>query len=648
MQLRTAIFSWVVLTALLPLAVVVWLVVDYSESQFLQQTERAYQKQLTALGAEMGRWIAFENELALGLVASPALQEFGGTLLRAQEDASPRNREQLAERLQRVQQHLESFQRTVSDVSMVRVLNLEGNTLVKVRGGQHIPPHFESLQSLALVEQEQLDPAYLETLAALRVREVARLLLPQNRDEGFARVSFYDLVTPLNVGGERAGYLAITVFGRPLDRILEGAARFFGESLLVTELNPDQPARNGLVLYDEHFNITFANLRSPPVHLDGQQLSDMQAAVATRPFARQPQDRFESVLYFSEFHPYADQLISWLVAVRVPVAALSEPFSRIREYMLILVLLVIVLSLVVAGFGARRFSRPIASLAAGMRRYAEGDTRLRVEPQGGPELCQLAESFNAMAERLGQVEQERSRAHAELLEQAKLASMGRMAAGIAHEINNPLNNILAFAKLLERALPESAETQRHDVEAIRSEALRASEIVSSMLGFAREAPTHFRLFSLHPWIEETVKLVRSEADDAGVEIDYRCPEGVEMEGDRAQLQQCLINLLRNAVQASERGGSVELGVVQSGDSIALAVSDLGVGITEEQLNQVFEPFFTTKEVGEGAGLGLSVSLGLVRRHGGEITLARRDPQGVVATIRVPQFQHVREADRRTG
>jgi two-component system NtrC family sensor kinase len=638
LRLRSLIFWWVILTAVLPVTALVWTAIAYSESEFRGGAERALQEQIGALNAEFSRWHAFRSDLTLGLASVPAVRDFVDQLAAYAGSATNAPLNNSAERLQLF---LEAFQDTVPDVDLIRLLDVQGNTLIKVRSARRIRAELESLTPLKLVEHEIDDPAFRDTLAQLRGGETGHLLLPHNAVEGFARVPLLDAVTPLFSDGERVGYLAVTVFGHPLDRIAESARRSYGESISVFELNPDDPARDGLLLYRDAPRLRFANWLAPPLRPDSR-AQPVLAKVAAQPFGKFQDSSAETTTLYAEYHPYPDRLISWAVAIEVADAQISAPFLRMQRVVLAVATVLALVGLALAGFGARRITRPLQSLTNGLQQFAEGNAETRLRPEGAIEFQQVAESFNDMGERITRAEAQRQQAQERLLESAKLASMGRMAAGIAHEINNPLNNILAFAKLVQRDLPEHQTQVREDITAIQSEALRASEIVQGMLGFAREAPARFAQFDSQQWFEESIKLVRAEATNAGVEVSGRVASAGDVVGDRAQLQQCAINLLRNAIQASSLHQEVLATLTVDDDGMTVTVIDQGSGISEEDLKQAFEPFFSTKEVGQGAGLGLSVSLGLIQRHGGQLWLKKRtDGAGTIASMWVPrQLQNI--------
>ncbi|MGM0679776.1 MAG: sensor histidine kinase, partial [Pseudomonadota bacterium] len=272
-----------------------------------------------------------------------------------------------------------------------------------------------------------------------------------------------------------------------------------------------------------------------------------------------------------------------------------------------------------------------------------GDHAQRAEEkQAIDEIGALAQAFNYLADTLDTAREQRDRAEHMMLQSNKLASIGQMAAGIGHEINNPLNNVLSYAKLLQRTLEKTeygdAQTRQRlldDLNALRDEALRASDIVRGILNFARQVPPQYSHFEVRPWLENTLALVRQAAKSKHVELQLECDYDGELEGDRSQLQQALINLLLNAIQASPADAKVTIHCQAEKQQLQLTICDEGEGIASGKLDNIFDPFFSTKPEGEGSGLGLSISLGVIEYHNGSLHIDNNPQTGVTATVVVP-------------
>jgi two-component system NtrC family sensor kinase len=233
---------------------------------------------------------------------------------------------------------------------------------------------------------------------------------------------------------------------------------------------------------------------------------------------------------------------------------------------------------------------------------------------------------------------ERRRLQDQLIQSEKLSAIGQLIAGIAHDLNNPLASVVGFADFLSEAR-DVPPGLREPLAVIREEAERASNIVKNLLGFARKQDRQRRPVMLAPLIESTISLLRNQLlayhVDAAVSLEPDLPM-VSLEPN--QMQQVLVNLINNAAQAiasTGRPGTVTIRVRRLLDGVAIDVADDGPGMGRELAEQVFEPFFTTKGEGEGTGLGLSISQGIVKEHGGRITLTTREGEGATFTIQLP-------------
>ena len=217
----------------------------------------------------------------------------------------------------------------------------------------------------------------------------------------------------------------------------------------------------------------------------------------------------------------------------------------------------------------------------------------------------------------------------------KLASIGRLAAGIAHEINNPLTGVLTFTHLMRDSALENDE-DREDLDLIIHETQRVADIVRGLLDFARERPAARQPLDVNDVIRRIVRLVENQKEMRSIHIEQRYGDNLpEILGDANQLQQLLLNLFLNAAGAMPDGGSLTITTGRDGDQVAISVADTGCGIAPENLDKIFDPFFTTKPVGQGTGLGLSVSYGIVEQHGGKIEVESQIGLGSTFTIRLP-------------
>jgi two-component system NtrC family sensor kinase len=267
-------------------------------------------------------------------------------------------------------------------------------------------------------------------------------------------------------------------------------------------------------------------------------------------------------------------------------------------------------------------------MVEGTRVISSGRLDHRIEAMGTDELGELATSFNAMT---GRLEEARGR----LLQSERLSSIGRLSAGIAHEINNPLTGVMLMAGSLMERLPPG-DPRRETLKSIVNETTRCGEVIKGLLDFARPRTPVKVAAPIDDVLERAATLVRRQAEARKVSID------VGREGpspvaaiDAAQVLQVILNLLLNAVDATPEGGRVRVARRVDGASVEIDVADDGAGIAPERLSQIFEPFYTTKEAGQGTGLGLAVSWGIVEQHGGTIAVRSEQGKGSTFTVRLP-------------
>jgi len=302
---------------------------------------------------------------------------------------------------------------------------------------------------------------------------------------------------------------------------------------------------------------------------------------------------------------------------------------------------------------ARQITRPLAVMVEATDKIAGGDLSHRVEIDLKDEIGQLAGSFNRMIDDLHAAQEdltqwgrtlerrveERTRELREtqdqLIQSEKLASLGKMAAGVAHEINNPLTSILINAHLLlERCGDE--EDVRENLTLIADETTRCAQIVKGLLDFARLTPSRAAPTDINDVVERTIQLLEKQASVRNVRIEKNLDRALPaIDLDKSKIQQVFSNLAINAIEAMPEGGALVAAtrLSRDGTHIEIVFTDTGVGIPKENIPKLFDPFFTTKSF--GTGLGLAVSYGIIRQRGGTILVRSEVGKGSVFTVRIP-------------
>ncbi|MBI5633825.1 MAG: HAMP domain-containing protein [Nitrospirae bacterium] len=278
-----------------------------------------------------------------------------------------------------------------------------------------------------------------------------------------------------------------------------------------------------------------------------------------------------------------------------------------------------------------RVLRPVVKLREGAERIGKGEFGHRIVVVSKDEIGELSEGFNRMAANL-----EKMRSMEERLYQSeRLAAIGKFAAGIAHEINNPIGNVIGIAKLRLKNTEDTAA--REDLESIIKDSGRCANIIKDLLVYSRQSPPKKEMTSLTFLIDGAIKTVMNQANSKQIEIIREIDPGLQdIRVDPLQLSQVLSNILFNAIQSIESSGNIIIRTSVSSDNMAeISISDNGIGIADEIKDKIFYPFFTTKAVGEGTGLGLAISYGIVQNHGGEIFAESGKEQGSTFRIRLP-------------
>jgi two-component system NtrC family sensor kinase len=374
-------------------------------------------------------------------------------------------------------------------------------------------------------------------------------------------------------------------------------------------------------------------------------------------------------------HP-ASQSVLGVVDITYSLGKINQTMKAHVVNMVVVSIGFILLISVSAGWLLHRMIYlPLADLEKGAKRLSSGNFDRPIPVRGEDEFGSLARSSNTMMVALKKSRQELQEwvqtlehkvnertqelrlAEAEVARGEKLASIGQLAAGIAHELNNPLTGVLTFTHLLRKKMPEGSQ-DAEDLDLVIRETKRCASIIRRLLDFAREKTPEKAQVNLNGLVEETVRFVERSAALQHIEIAMELdPDLPLLFVDADLIKQVLINILVNAQQAISDHGKILVRsrvhesrrFVNCGDepvrAVEIAVSDTGCGIPKANLQRIFDPFFTSKEVGKGTGLGLSVSYGIVRSHGGDIEVESTEGEGSTFRIYLPAKLCVAETER---
>lgn len=346
------------------------------------------------------------------------------------------------------------------------------------------------------------------------------------------------------------------------------------------------------------------------------------------------------------------------------LAAVDQVVGRSQRQILVFTIASIILvSLISAGLIRLTVHNPVRHLTEGTRHVAEGELDYSLPVESGDELGSLAASFNRMTVQLKKAQEENQewtrtlearvqektgeleRAYHRLVQSEKMASLGKLAAVVAHEINNPLAGILTYSKLVSRLVDKGLENEarrreaKTDLQEIEGESRRCGTIVKNLLTFARQAPLNPQKNDLAEVVDRCLLLVGHQCDLQQVDVESHLdPKTPLICCDAGQIQQVLLALLMNAVEAMPQGGRLKVETVYHAErrEAQIMVSDDGMGIPEDVLAHIFEPFFTTKAEGKGVGLGLAIAFGIVQQHGGNIEVSSTAQKGTTFTVTLPE------------
>lgn len=328
------------------------------------------------------------------------------------------------------------------------------------------------------------------------------------------------------------------------------------------------------------------------------------------------------------------------------VGANQERFLRLltafnRQVAVIAFVSIIVtfgLAIPVSGYITRPLGE-LRKLVQTSQRVSAGDLSARAPVAVGGEVGLVARSFNTMLDTLQNTQDK-------LIQSEKLASLGQLAAGVAHELNNPLATILLYADILRREATLNPQHQ-DDLETIINETLRCKQIVSGLLNFARQTQVNAQPTALNDLIQEWIAIEKRHARYDNIRFNLELDESLPLaELDAAQLREVLLNLIHNAADAMPNGGKITIRTAAKPPGmITIEVQDEGKGIPPEHLNKLFTPFFTTKPVGKGTGLGLAIIYGIVKMHRGQISVKSEVGCGTTFTISLPITLNLNQAQR---
>ncbi len=549
--------------------------------------------------------------------------------------------------LTRVEKSFLGYQQLDKSIQAIRFIDPLGNVLFKVREGRIMPregPMVAGLGLPAVGVQAQRD--FFQHTAVLKQGEIWISHLERGWLEGEeswcpAMVRF---ATPVFHGnGALAGVLVINIWGESIGRMINRLIPPEEGYAFLVERNAREAERNGIYLFHPDRQCEFGNQTGSKINVFRDYSGEMTGSWMTQATSAFDHPVSRDILIHRFYSPYQTDQRGWIVVIHANRDVFLAPLARMKKIGALLAVLGLAATVGAALFFAQTLTRPLRQIIDGTQRLSQ-DLGSRISVTSRDEIGQLAEHINEMAATIENDLAEKRRAEDMICQSEKLASIGGMAAGIAHELNTPLSNIRALAVLTGKDLQHGSTTPEDlaaDLEEIVGQIDKCSRIIGGLLSFARKQQRELSPCDINELLDQALTLVRLQAEEKKVRIDVVRNDALpRLMVDGHQIEQVCVNILLNAVDAVAPGGEILVRLEQNDGKLVLRFADNGHGIKPEYLSHVFDPFFTSKEVGKGTGLGLSVSYGIVRNHGGTIEVESREGEGAVFSVMLPV---VREA-----
>ncbi len=586
---------------------------------------------LSRSSKEVDNFLRDQEGEVLALAQLPILKDFLYSLRARNYNDFDKKREILERFFLRYQRHKEAIQ-------AIRVVDTKGQVLVKIKELKIIEKNKPHPYMPITTVGSLFEKKFFDELMTLKKGQVWMSNFELGVDNNQFCPPMIRLSTPIFYeDGTRAGVLIINIWGQRIGEIINNTIRKEDGYSFMVEKNLRDPGRHGIYLCHPETDICFLN-----------QTNKGSVFFADYPNAAKLIERKEGIFHdpstgnliaYVYFSPYRSQERGWLIATMAYKDRVLGPVLKQRQVMVTVGAITLIAAGIAVILLSKTLTKPINLLSQGAKEIGEGKLDHRITVSSGDEIGDLAKSFNSMSTALKESIEKKMEADARVCQAEKLASIGELAAGVAHEINNPLGNIISTARLLRQDIDSNGcdgEAIKADIDTIIREGRRCERIIGGLLNFSREIPLHKSMENINCFLDDVVYGLRYKIEDKGLIVYKEYGEGLPLiYVDKAQIQQVFSNIILNSIYATEKGGSIKVTTRPYNNGVEVEISDTGIGIPEDNMKKVFNPFFTTKEVGEGTGLGLAISYGIVQRHRGSITLESEPGMGTKCIIVLP-------------
>jgi len=629
MSIRNRLFLILTLMTLVPLLVLLFGVVEKEEQEIQLRTERELGTTLSKMSNELQALLDAQKSLALGLSKVPVVQHFARNALTASDQQYQVMSQQLAS-------FFYDYQAAVPGIQGLRFIDASGKTLVKAKEGKHIPAElYDPVIKRAYVANQITKDFFQSAVTTQDDVEISNFELGQVTTEADFCPAMLRYSVPIRADGKLLGVFVVNMWGTRVDTVVEATLGGHSRKAYIAELSDNQ-SRDGIYLYHRDTERRFANQLGSsfrfPSEIGDKEWQSLKVTGSRGKLRLENGRQF----YFQKIRPYENRLTEWLLIIETNRGEILASTEEIRKSILYLLVVLLVTSIITVRWLSSRIARPVQQLATIITDYADGENTVRYQGKRQDEIGSAGRAFNYLAQNLERAEEERDKAAHAALQSERLAALGHLAAGIGHEINNPLQNILSLSSLIDNYLKnEKNEEIQEDLRLLKQEGKRCARIVQGVLNFAREKDLVCQKFDLAKLLDDTLILMKHSIEVNGIKLDLHLDDSLELEGDPNQIQQVLVNLIINAVHASKPDSTIRINGETLNNVVRLEIIDQGCGIPQSEITKVFNPFYTSKKEGEGTGLGLSVSYGIVNKHSGSIHLENMPVGGIKASIELP-------------
>ena len=633
MSIRSKFFLAFSLLTSIPLLVLLFGVVEKMEVEITQRTESELQTKLDKMAGEVEIILNSQKAIANGLARVPAVIAFSSSHSLQAYQNKPSLYKQRAEELE---QFFLNYQHSVTSIQALRFLDPNGNTLVKVKEGKPIlAKRFDEKQKRMYVANQSTRPFFKEALKSDNKVVMSNFELGQVVPGADFCPAMVRYSVPIKDELDQIeGVLVVNMWGQRVDSTMEAALAGYPGKAYIVEVSEDLQ-RDGIYLYHKDASKRFANQVGSDHKLSKEfSKPEWQLVRNSKNYGTLYKDDGR-MFFYRKVQPYPKSSTQWLIVIEVAADFVLAPIKNMRNSIWLLLVLLLGVSLIVAVWAAFQLAKPVQTLASIITRYADGEHAIRYDANAKDEIGYAGRAFNYLVTCLEKAEDERDKAERAVCQSERLASIGQLAAGIGHEINNPLMNINSLASLVEEEIKDKNPQAASDMDLLQKEVKRCANIVQGILNFAKENEPQFKEFDMSELVTETLSLLHHRIETAQIHLVTQVHSPLMMLGDSNMLQQVLVNIILNAIQASPEKSNIFISASISSEFVIVEILDNGKGIDSNNVSKVFDPFFTTKDEGEGTGLGLSVSYGIVKRHGGTINIEKVIPSGVKVSIVLP-------------